>query len=178
MRAALFFIAHAAASRLPNQAVAPLYDVPVVDPAGKLIVHEQGLRGFFLLDTGAGSQATLHGEPRVPEGTCSRQARVQTHERAIRDSGGSLSPGELGGGEGDTHDESPVGAARQWVSGSVIRALEHDSEKDQAPYQLVGRHSGLPACCGDAAGRGRPPPDRVELIGAGSLGYGTGPSFG
>ena len=40
-----------------------------------------------------------------------------------------MSPGELGGGEGDTHDESPVGAARQWLSGSVLRALEHDSEQ-------------------------------------------------
>ena len=58
-----------------------------------------------------------------------QQARVQTHERARRDSGGPLSPGELGGGEGDTHDESPVGAARQWLSGSVLRALEHDSEQ-------------------------------------------------
>ena len=58
-----------------------------------------------------------------------QQASVQTHERARRDSGGPLSPGELGGGEGDTHDESPVGAARQWLSGSVLRALEHDSEQ-------------------------------------------------
>ena len=28
------------------------------------------------------------------------------------------------------------------------------------------------------AGLSARPPDRVELIGAGSLGYGTGPSFG
>ena len=28
------------------------------------------------------------------------------------------------------------------------------------------------------AGLSAGPPDRVELIGAGSLGYGTGPSFG
>ena len=30
----------------------------------------------------------------------------------------------------------------------------------------------------EIAGLSAGPPDRVELIGAGSLGYGTGPSFG
>ena len=57
MRAALFFIAHAAASRLPNEAVVPLYDVPVVDPAGQLIIHEQGLRPHH--SSGAASEDPL-----------------------------------------------------------------------------------------------------------------------
>ena len=43
-----------------------------------------------------------------------------------------------------------------------------------APSQI----GGLLTLTRHLAGLSASPPDRVELIGAGSLGYGTGPSFG
>ena len=43
------------------------------------------------------------------------------------------------------------------------RRLVAQELKKEDPYQLVGRHSGLPACCGGAAGRGRARPGPRRL---------------
>ena len=54
-----------------------------------------------------------------------------------------------------------------WVVQSIDLWLVSRSLDDTVKYS--DRH---------LAGLSARPPDRVELIGAGSLGYGTGPSFG
>ena len=54
-----------------------------------------------------------------------------------------------------------------WVVQSIDLWLVSRSLDDTMKYS--DRH---------LAGLSAGPPDRVELIGAGSLGYGTGPSFG
>ena len=55
----------------------------------------------------------------------------------------------------------------RWVAQSIDLWLVSRSLDDDQKYS--DRH---------LAGLSAGPPDRVELIGAGSLGYGTGPSFG
>ena len=63
-----------------------------------------------------------------------------------------------------------------WVGAGTQAARREWQDKDRESRQILmttmkysDRH---------LAGLFARPPDRVELIGAGSLGYGTGPSFG
>ena len=55
-----------------------------------------------------------------------------------------------------------------------------DSRVSTSGLSVAVRHLMTPMKYSDRhlAGLSARPPDRVELIGAGSLGYGTGPSFG
>ena len=77
-----------------------------------------------------------------------QQARVHGYERAIRDSGDGSVPGGLGGGEAETHNESPAGSAR--LSVKVVNAVRHDAEQ----FGMSGGESST-ALTGERVGRAR-----------------------
>ena len=93
-------------------------------------------------------------------------AAAGAHVPSLRTLGCGVSAGSPGLGPRCQH-ASLLPQVRRWVFKSIDLWLV--SRPTEGTMKYSDRH---------LAGLSARPPDRVELIGAGSLGYGTGPSFG
>ena len=161
MRAALFFIAHAAASRLPNQAVAPLYDVPVVDPAGQLIVHEQGLRPHH--SSGAASEDPLlfrhryeHHDP-ATDSLLYYQYEAKRHPNVVMltDMVDSCEASDGGGGDNVTDIKLAISVPMNMTNGTIIvgdvNCTFQEADGTSSPWRSTLRERVLSSSIASAA---------------------------
>ena len=161
MRAALFFIAHAAASRLPNQAVAPLYDVPVVDHAGNLIVHEQGLRPHH--SSGAASEDPLLFRHRYQHHDAATdrllyyQYEAKRHPNVVMltDMVDSCEASDGGGGDNVTDIKLAISVPMNMTNGTIIvgdvNCTFQEADGTSSPWRSTLRERVLSSSIASAA---------------------------